>query len=879
MAMKMGGPLFLGLELAVDQLRATIVDENLDLVGVECVDFDTELPDYQTTGGIFTSPGEAYTTPVEMWIRALDMLLQKLHQTSLLPRIKSISGCAQHALVWWKSTAVPSLSSLDPHLPLHNHFAAPSFSLPNTPTAQDTSSHTHALAIEALLGGPDRMAQRVGTCATASLVAAQLLRVRETWPQEVWARTGRVQLASAFLASLISGKWVSMSEGEACATGIWVHGPGTSGSAAGNVVGTGPQGYWDENVLDIVGGSREEGRRVRGWLGDVDVSGGARKIGNVSRYLVDRFGFDSETIVTPFTSDYLATYLSVCPSPSDAVLSFGPMDSLLTPVASYVPTRLYNLFPHPAQEPGEKRKYIAVLTSRNADVPRALVRDMYTKSWSAFDRLVAIVPPGGSIGLDDKLFSYWHLQGDIYPLERVKGIFRFETGVKVQEFRDLRANPRCLVESQILSFRVRWGRMAAAGLLSPNPPVQTQQQGANSSSPHPYPPLPNILPSTSPYLPFVPTDRSPLPKRIISLGAAANFPAIANIVGDVFNAPIYVPATQVDSAQLPWGSPQRNAPGRGYPGRASLGMAWTGRWIWTKLGSSGISGSLVGGAGVVGGGRSRSGSVSTNPGTPDRGSSPVWVKGGFEEEIKRILGRRWIMSGQAWARTSVGAPATVGGQVPGNLIGGQHQSKVGLPPPPSAANNTASGPSTSTPGTPTALIGPHGGTSSPGPRGLGNSVVIEEEEEDHHLASSASGYSGISGSTSNWSVLSSNVGTASSAFTTPDISVAQGLSGLGMPGPGGLSPNITGIPGGLVTNGHVHGQPQQPQQGQAGAAASNSTPNPTPLTPVVALQTNESEAQMGLAKVAEPDVDAFLTYAALVPEFCRLEGMLIKGVV
>lgn len=36
--------------------------------------------------------------------------------------------------------------------------------------------------------------------------------------------------------------------------------------------------------------------------------------------------------------------------------------------------------------------------SRNADVPRALVRDMYTKSWSAFDRLVAIVPPGGSIG-------------------------------------------------------------------------------------------------------------------------------------------------------------------------------------------------------------------------------------------------------------------------------------------------------------------------------------------------------------------------------------------------------------------------------------------------------------------------------------------------
>ena len=68
---------------------------------------------------------------------------------------------------------------------------------------------------------------------------------------------------------------------------------------------------------------------------------------------------------------------------------------------------------------------------------------MYTKSWAAFDRLVSVVPPGGAIGLDDKLFSFWMLQPEAPPFEHVKGIFRFETGVKVNEFRDLRANPRC----------------------------------------------------------------------------------------------------------------------------------------------------------------------------------------------------------------------------------------------------------------------------------------------------------------------------------------------------------------------------------------------------------------------------------------------------
>ena len=67
--------------------------------------------------------------------------------------------------------------------------------------------------------------------------------------------------------------------------------------------------------------------------------------------------------------------------------------------------------------------------------------------------------------------------------------------------------------------------------------------------------------------------------------------------------------------------------------------------------------------------------------------------------------------------------------------------------------------------------------------------------------------------------------------------------------------------------------------GQPSANGSTGTSVPTPLTPVIALATSDSEAQIGLAKVAEPDVDAFLTYAAIVPEYYRLEGMLIKGIV
>jgi xylulokinase len=40
-------PHFLGLQLSVDALRAAIVDEQLELIGSEHVDFDVEFPEYQ----------------------------------------------------------------------------------------------------------------------------------------------------------------------------------------------------------------------------------------------------------------------------------------------------------------------------------------------------------------------------------------------------------------------------------------------------------------------------------------------------------------------------------------------------------------------------------------------------------------------------------------------------------------------------------------------------------------------------------------------------------------------------------------------------------------------------------------------------------------
>jgi len=323
----------------------------------------------------------------------------------------------------------------------------------------------------------------------------------------------------------------------------------------------------------------------------------------------------------------------------------------------------------------------------------------------------------------------------------------------------------------------------------------------------PTPPLPGRSSSgmSSLGVPFDPYDYAPLPSRILATGAAANFPSVSNLVGDVFNAPVFVPLTQVDSAQV---VPHRNAPAQGYPSRASLGGAYIARWVWGREWGSG-------GLGV------------------------------FEDEMKRLLGKRWVATGGTLLRSNVnGATSAIG---LGALGGG------------SGGNSGASTP-----------YGHPGGRST-----LGNTVFAEEEEDEAIEMERNGRLGGLSGS-ANPGVIGSGVyGVSGSGVygestmrlrtqtgSTADTHSSNATSGLA-PSTGLTTPDLGGL-GQHSTN---------------GSSGTSSSSIPTPLTPVVALATSDAEAQIGLAKVAEPDVDAFLTYAAIVPEYYRLEGMLIKGIV
>jgi xylulokinase len=93
----MSKPLFLGLDLSTQQLKAILIDEAAIVVHDSAVGYDRDLPQYGTTNGAMYGPGNGQvTSPVAMWIEAIDLILQRMKDAGVdFSRIRAVSGAGQ----------------------------------------------------------------------------------------------------------------------------------------------------------------------------------------------------------------------------------------------------------------------------------------------------------------------------------------------------------------------------------------------------------------------------------------------------------------------------------------------------------------------------------------------------------------------------------------------------------------------------------------------------------------------------------------------------------------------------------------------------------------------------------------------------------------
>lgn len=90
-------PLFLGLDLSTQGLKAVLISEDSNVVHESAVHFDRDLPSYGTTNGAIRGPGDGeVTSPVRMWLEAFDLLMGRMKDAGVnFSKIMAVSGDGQ----------------------------------------------------------------------------------------------------------------------------------------------------------------------------------------------------------------------------------------------------------------------------------------------------------------------------------------------------------------------------------------------------------------------------------------------------------------------------------------------------------------------------------------------------------------------------------------------------------------------------------------------------------------------------------------------------------------------------------------------------------------------------------------------------------------
>ena len=163
--MKDPTPLYLGLDLSTQQLKAVAVTSTLQVSHSAVFDFDADAPAYGIAKGVLSNEATREVfAPVAMWLAAIDGVLARLKAGGMdFSRVKGISGAGQqHGSVYWSGEGVEVLQGLDKGKGLEEQMEA-AFSWPYSPNWQDASTQRQCDEFDRALGDEQWLAEKTGS--------------------------------------------------------------------------------------------------------------------------------------------------------------------------------------------------------------------------------------------------------------------------------------------------------------------------------------------------------------------------------------------------------------------------------------------------------------------------------------------------------------------------------------------------------------------------------------------------------------------------------------------------------------------------------------------------------------------------------------------
>lgn len=431
---------YLGLDLSTQQLKGLAINETLEIVVTETVDFDKELPHYNTTKGVYIN-GNDIECPVGMWLEALDLLFEKFKKKGFsLNNVRAISGsCQQHGSVYWSQNANTLLKNLgsDTDKSLVSHLIPDAFSRQTAPNWQDHSTGSQCQSFERKVGGPQALAEITGSRAHFRFTGPQIMKIAEKEPGN-YANTSSVSLVSSFITSLLCGELTPLEEADSCGMNLYDI----------------RKRQFNEDLLSLIDSNEDN---IRTKLMDPPLKCDKPvRLGSISKYFVQKYGFNPSCSIFPLTGDNLATICSLPLKTNDVLVSLGTSTTILLVTNQYQPSPNYHLFIHPTIPD----HYMGMICYCNGALAREKIRDELNEtgegnSWNLFNEAVL----DDTIDNSDELGIYFPL-GEIVP--SVSAIYKRakfdkatgEIKAIVDEFANKKHDAKNIVESQA-SFKLQ----------------------------------------------------------------------------------------------------------------------------------------------------------------------------------------------------------------------------------------------------------------------------------------------------------------------------------------------------------------------------------------------------------------------------------------
>ncbi|XP_068437442.1 xylulose kinase [Clinocottus analis] len=426
MAAAEDSPLYLGFDFSTQQLKVLVMDGDLNVVHQNNVQFDSELPEFRTQGGVHVhADGLTVTSPVLMWVKALDLLMDKMKRAGLVfSRVRALSGSGQqHSSVFWRRGASETLRDLDPDQDLHR-LLQDSFSVSSGPVWMDSSSSRQCADLQAAAGGAVRLAQITGSRAYERFTGNQISKLRETRPEE-FQNTERISLVSSFAASLFLGSYAAIDYSDGSGMNLLDIRTRT----------------WSEVCLEATAPHLD--RLLGAPVPSTSV------LGSVSSYWVQRYGFSEGCRVVAFTGDNPASLAGMRLQPGDIAVSLGTSDTVFLWVQQPRPALEGHVFCNPL----DWSAFMALLCFKNGSLTRERIRNESTGgSWERFSAALRDTPLGnnGHIGF------YFDIMEITPP---AVGVHLFDPDDNEVSSLSPQVEVRALVEGQFLSRRLHAERL------------------------------------------------------------------------------------------------------------------------------------------------------------------------------------------------------------------------------------------------------------------------------------------------------------------------------------------------------------------------------------------------------------------------------------